>query len=256
MENLEIAGKKIFFLYPPTIVRNEVVSALVMQELEAYTVRDHVALGRILKRFPKSIVFVNLDEKTMPEKEWEAWICGVMTDPATAQTEIGILSSNANDDVKQKYLTQIKVTCGLTYVSTDLKKLISQISRILLEHEAMGRRKYIRVTSDNETLTTANMPLNGHFVRASIRDISSAGFSCVFLEDPNLSKGTVIPDIQLKLQSTLIRAEAIVLGSRADDLMQVYVFVFLPHVDTAVRHKIHKYIQIALQNKMDMELKK
>lgn len=256
MENIEITGKKIFFLYPSTIVRNEVVSALIMQEFEAYTVKDHVALGRVLKRFPDSIVFVNLDEKTMSEREREMWICGVMDDPVTARTKIGVLSSNPNDDVQQKYLTQIKVACGFTYVSTDLKKLIAQISQILLKHEAMGRRKYIRVTSDNETLTTANMPLNGHFISASIRDISSAGFSCIFLEDPNLVKGTIITDIQLKLQSTLVRAEAIVLGSRADELMQVYVFVFLPHVDTDVRYKIHKYIQIAIQNKMDMELKK
>ncbi|MDR2784072.1 MAG: PilZ domain-containing protein [Treponema sp.] len=256
MENTNITGKKIFFLYPPTIVRNEVVAALVMQEFETYMVKDPVALGRMLKRSPDSIVFVNLDEKTIPEKGWDAWICDVMEDPATARTEIGVLSSNASDDMKQRYLAQIKVTCGLTHVSTDLKKLISQISQILLKHNAMGRRKYIRVTSDNETLTTANMPLNGHFISASIRDISSAGFSCTFPEDPNLVKGTVISEIQLKLQSTLIRTEAIVLGSRADELMQVYVFVFLPQLDTEVRYKIHKYIRVAIQNKMDMELKK
>ncbi|MDR1074553.1 MAG: PilZ domain-containing protein [Treponema sp.] len=256
MENTEITGKKIFFLHPPTIVRNEVVSALVLQEFEAYTAKDPVALGRVLRRFPDSIVFVNLDEKTMSEKELEMWICGIMADPITAQTQIGLLASNASDEVKQKYLTQINVACGLTPITTDLKKLIAQISQVLFKHNAMGRRKYIRITSDNETLTIANMPLNGHFISASIRDISSTGFSCIFLEDPNLAKGTIITDIQLKLQSTLMRAEAIVLGSRADELMQVYVFIFMPQVDTDVRYKIHKYIQIVLQNKMDMELKK
>jgi hypothetical protein len=256
MENTAVTGKKIFFLYPPTIVRNEVVSALIMQEFETYTVHDHIALGRVLKRFPDSIVFVNLDEKTISEEELDAWICDVMADPATALTQIGLFAANASDEAEQKYLTQIKVACGITHVSTDLKKLIAQLSQILLKHEAMGRRKYIRVTSDNETLTSANMPLDGHFLSAAIRDISSAGFSCVFLEDPHLSKGTVVTDIQLKLQSTLMRTEAIVLGSRAEELMQVYVFIFMPHTDTDASFKIHKYIQTVLQSKMDMELKK
>ncbi|MDR0706617.1 MAG: PilZ domain-containing protein [Treponema sp.] len=256
MENIDITGKKIFFLYPPTIVENEVMSALIMQEFESYTVKDHVALRRVLKRFPNSIVFVNLDEKTMPEKDWEAWICDVMADPNTVRTEIGVLSSNANDEVKRMYLTQIKVTCGFTYISTDIKKLISQISHILMQRGAMGRRKYIRVTSGNETSTTANIPLDGRFVSVAIRDISSAGFSCIFVEDPNLPKGTIVTDIQLKLQSTLIRAEAIALGSRAYESMQVYVFVFMPQIESEGRYKIHKYIQTAIQNKMDMELKK
>lgn len=254
MENIGVTGKKIFFLYPPTIVRNEVVSALIAQEFEAYTVKDHVALGRVLKRFPDSIVFVNLDEKTMAEKDWDMWICDIMADPATVRTEIGVLSSS--DDLEQKYLTQFKVTCGFTCVLMDLKKFISQISHILIQRNAMGRRKYIRVTSDNETLTSVNMPLDGHFISASIRDISSAGFSCIFLEDPGLVKGTIITDIQLKLQSTLVRSEAIVVGSRADEYMHVYVFVFMPQIESEVRYKIHKYIQTAIQNKMDMELKK
>jgi hypothetical protein len=256
MENIEITGKKIFFLYPQTIIQNEVITDLIMQEFEAYIVKDHVALRCVLTRFQDSIVFVNLDEKTMSEEEWEEWIRDVMADPVTRQTGIGILSSNTSDDVKQKYLSQIKITCGFTHILTDPKKLVSQISQILMQHDAMGRRKYIRISTDNDAMTAANMPIEGHFISASIRDISSAGFSCTFIQDPEFQKGTLIPDIQLKLQSTLIRTEAIVLGSRPDESMQVYVFLFTPRTDFEVRFKIRKYIQTVIQSKMDMELKK
>ncbi|MDR2792215.1 MAG: PilZ domain-containing protein [Treponema sp.] len=256
MENIEITGKKIFFLYPQTIVRNEVVSDLVMQEFEAYIVQDHVALRRVLKDFPNSIVFVNLDEKTVPEKEWAEWIHGIMTDPVTKQTSIGLLSSNASDDIKQKYLIEAEITCGFTHISTDLKKVIAHLYQILMQHNAMGRRKYIRITTDGDAQTTANMLVDGHFISASIRDISSAGFSCIFPQDPGFQKGALVPDIQLKLQSSLIRTEAIVLGSHPDELTQVYVFVFTPRTDSDVRFKIRKYIHTAIQNKMDIELKK
>jgi hypothetical protein len=251
----DITGKKIFFLYPQTIIQNEVVTDLIMQEFEVYTVRDHLALRRVLKRFPDSIVFVNIDEK-IQEKEWETWIRGVMTDPATAKVSIGVLSSSTNDELKIKYTTQVKVPCGCIHVSTDLKKLIIQLAEVLKKQNAMGRRKYLRAVSENETMTTANIPLEGRFLTGSIHDISSAGFSCVFPEDPQLAKGTLLPNIQLKLQSTLMRAEAVVFGSRAEDLMRIYVFVFTPRTDSDVRSKIRKYIQGVIQAKMDMEMKK
>jgi hypothetical protein len=255
MANTDITGKKIFFLYPQTIVQNEVMMDLVMQEYEVYTVRDHLALRRVLKRFPNSIVFANIDEK-LSEKEWESWVRGVMSDPATATIGIGILTSTSNDELKHKYLASVKVKCGFTHVSTDLKKLLYQIIEILKAEDAMGRRKYIRATADNEKITTVNFPIDGHFISGNIRDISSTGFSCTFPDDPNLLKNTLITDMQLKLQSTLLRAEGVVFGNRLDEYMKVYVFVFTPRTDPSVCAKIRKYIQSNIQAKMDMELKK
>ncbi|MDR2193095.1 MAG: PilZ domain-containing protein [Treponema sp.] len=255
MENTAITGKKIFFLYPQTIVLNEVVHDLILQEFEVYTVQDHSTLRRVLKRFPDSIVFVNLDEKTVPEQEWEAWIRDIMADPDTGEVGIGVLSSNADDEVKEKYLTQINVTCGFIHISTDLKKTVAHIARILIQQNAMGRRKYIRITT-NDAMTTANMPVDGRFISASIHDISSAGFSCTFLHDPGFQKGLLITDIQLKLQTMLMRTEAIVVGSHTDESMQVYVFVFTPRTDSEVRFKIRRYIQTVIQSNMDKELKK
>ena len=255
MDNIDITGKKIFFLYPQTIVQNEVTTDLVMQEYEVYTVKDHLSLRRVLKRFPNSIVFVNINE-ALPEKEWEGWVSGVMGDPATATTRIGILTSTSNDELKQKYLSVLQVTCGFTHVSTDLKKLLFQITEILDFQKAKGRRKFIRATTDNEKITTVNFPLDGHFISGNIRDISSTGFSCTFPGDPNLEKNAVIKDMQLKLQSTLLRAEGVVFGHRMDEYMKVFVFTFTSKTDANVRTKIRTYIKSNLQAKMDMELKK
>jgi hypothetical protein len=254
-DNLSATGKKVFFLYPQTLIQNEVSTDLIMQEFEVYTIRDHVALRRILKRYPDSIVFVNPDEK-ISEKEWDAWIQSVMTDPDTAEVGIGILSSTTSDEIKHKYLTQIKVTCGFIHVSTDLKKLILQITEVLKKHNALGRRKYIRATSENEKMTTVNMPIDGHYVSGFIHDISATGFSCSFPEDPGLEKNSLVSNMQIKLQGTLMRAEGIVFGSRMDELMKIYVIVLTPKTDSAVRSKILKYIQSNIQARMDMELKK
>lgn len=256
MDNtVDMCGKKIFFLYPQTVIKNEVASDLIMEEYEVYTVRDHTGLHRVLKRFPNSILFVNIEEK-MKEKEWEAWILEVMNDPETGQTAIGVLASARNEDLEKKFFTQLKLACGFIQVSTDIKKLFLQLVEILKSQDAMGRRKYLRVTTENEkTPPTVNIPFDGHFLNGTVKDISSAGFSCTFPNDPSFVKGSLISNIQLKLQSSLMRAEAIVFGSRMDET-RMYVFLFTPHTDTEIKLKIRKYIQSVIQSKMEIELKK
>ncbi|MDR0643675.1 MAG: PilZ domain-containing protein [Treponema sp.] len=265
-------GKKIFFLYPQIIVYNEVITDLFMQEYETYAANDHLALRRILRRFPDSIVFVNIDEKLSEAKTawetwvesvmddettaWEVWIRGVMNDPATAQVSIGILSTANNDDIKRKYLTEIKITGGFIHVSTDVKKLISQITEVLKINNAQGRRKFIRFKVDDEKTTTVNIPVNEGFINGYIKDISAAGFSCTFQEDPLLEKNSLIHNIQIKLQSVLLRAEAIVFGSRMEGLVKIYLFMFTPQTDSNAPSKIRSYIRENIQARMDLEMKK
>jgi hypothetical protein len=254
-DNISITGKKIFFLYPQTIVQNEILTELVMQEYEAYTVKDPQALRRVLKRYPDSIVFVNIDEK-LPEKEWELWILGVMKDTATSKVGVGVLTASSDVNLARRYLEQIKITCGFIHISADFRKLLYQIMEVLKAQDAMGRRKYIRAITDNEAATKVNIPLGDKFVSGTIRDISAAGFSCAFPEDPCIEKNTLITNMQLKLQSSLLRAEGIVLGSRMEELMRIYVVVFTPKTDPDVRTRIRLYIQGNIQARMDMEMKK
>jgi hypothetical protein len=254
-DNQNFSGKKTFFLYPQLIVYNEVITDLFIQEYEAYVVKDHPALRRVLKRFPDSIVFINIDAE-LSEKEWEAWILEVMNDPFTAQVSIGVLTSNRDVEVKIKYLNQVRIKSGFINVSNDLKSVISQITTMLRANAALGRRKYIRTTTNDERMTTVNIPVAGKFVKGSIIDISSAGFSCMFQEDPLFEKNSLVSDILIKLRSVLMRAEGVVLGVRMEEFMKIYVFVFTPRTDSITRAKILQYIRRNIQERMDMELKR
>jgi hypothetical protein len=82
------------------------------------------------------------------------------------------------------------------------------------------------------------------------------GFSCVFEEDPKLTKNGLFGDIQVRLQSQLIKAEGIVFGSRMKRKKKVYVLLFSQHVDPSIRTKIRKYIQSNLQHNLEQELNK
>jgi hypothetical protein len=250
----EILGKKVFFVHPSAVIQNEVVAGLVQEEYEVYVVRDHGNLPRVLKRYPDSILFADIDEH-MPEQEWETWIRGIMGDPGMANILIGIASANDNEVLQRKYVNSVRVQCGYVTVKSDIRNTMKHILEILNASEAKGRRKYIRVTTDNESMTTVNMPHNGVYVNGVIKDISSAGLSCSFTTDPELEKNSLCSDIQIKLQSVILKVEGIVFGSRMDGLDKIYVIVFTQRTDPAVRVKIRKYIQTAIQAKMEAELK-
>ncbi|MDR1909940.1 MAG: pilus assembly protein PilZ [Spirochaetaceae bacterium] len=251
----EMTGKKIFFLYPSALIQNEVAWELVQQEYEVYHVRSHDKLRRTLRRFPDSIVFINLDDG-LSEKDWDSWIRMVSTEPALAGIKIGILSMVSDEAKSRKYNEIMKLPCGFTVVDrADTLKTVKQLYGFLQAVDARGRRKYIRATSENEALTTINIPHNSDYYKGVIKDISVVGLSCAFAVDPDLEKNTLCQDMQIKLQSMILKAEGIVFGSRMDGRTKIYVFLFTQRIDPDVRIKIRTYIQATMQAKMDILLR-
>jgi hypothetical protein len=250
----DITGKKIFFLPPNSAVQTRIISDLAQQEYEVYTVRDKDILRRLLPRYPNSVIFTDINEG-MPEKDWEAWITALLEDTDLKGVAVGIITANDDELLKRKYLLTVKVNCGYTVVKFDLEKAIAHIFEVLQAVNAKGRRKYLRATIDKEANTTINLPYNGEFINGKIKDISVVGISCTMEGDPDIPKNTLIKDIQVRLQGSLLKVEGIVFGSRFDGTEKVYVFLFTQRIDPDVRAKIRKYIQQNLQTKIDTELR-
>jgi hypothetical protein len=254
--NSEILGRKIFFLYPSAVIQNEIAPDLIQQEYEVYIVRNHTTLRRVLRTYPDSIVFVNINDQ-LPEKDCEAWIRGIMRDPATASVKIGVLSSEANEGLERKYINSVGIGGGYTVIKikSDISKAIIKLMEILKALDARGRRKYIRAATEQDTQATLNVPYDGQYINGVIKDISVAGLSCTFEKNPQFEKNTLCKDIQIRLQSMILKTEGIIFGSRTDGLATVYVLLFTQRIDPDVRAKIRKYIQTLLQARMDLLLK-
>ncbi|MDR0997564.1 MAG: PilZ domain-containing protein [Treponema sp.] len=250
----DVLGKKVFFLCPSAVVVNEIVQELVQQEFEVYVAKDHGALQQVLKQFPDSLVLVDIDEG-INEKDWELWIRGVMGNQSTQNIKIGILSGNKDEELQKKYVDSIGVACGYTILRKDLSIPMRRILEILKTEEAKGRRKYLRAVMENNASATVNMPHDNAFINGVIKDISTVGFSALFEEDPEMSKNSLFQNIQIKLQSTILKVEGIVFGSRMEDLRKLYVILFTQRIDPSVRTRIRKYIQQTFQAQMDVLLK-
>ena len=250
----DIVGKKVFFLYPTAVIQNRIISELVQQEFEIYIAKDKDALKRLFRKYPDSVVFVDINEQ-LTEKEWETWITGIMNAPDTRNVSVGIVTANDDELIKRKYLLSVKVPCGYTVLKFDLDKAIQHIIEVLQAVDAKGRRKFIRATMGKDTNATINLPVNGMFINGQIKDISVVGISCTLEGNPDIVKNTLFKDIQVKLQSSLLKVEGIVFGSRMDGREKVYVLLFTQRIDPDVRTRIRKFIQQNLQSKIDSELK-
>jgi len=249
----DLVGKKIFFLYPTVVVQNKIIEELVQQEYEVYIAKDRNSLKNVLREYRDSIVFIDINEQ-ISEKEWEAWITTVKNAPDTSGIAIGIVTANDEELIKRKYLLTVKV-CGYTVLKFDLDKAIMHIIEVLQSVDAKGRRKFIRATTTKESNVTLNLAINGMFVKGLIKDISVVGISFTLDGNPDISKNTLFKDIQIKLLSSIIKVEGIVIGSRMEGDEKIYVALFTQRIDPDVRIKIRKYIQHNLQTKMDNKLR-
>jgi hypothetical protein len=249
----EITGKKIFFLYPTVVVHDRIITELVQQEYEVYVSKNKDKLKKVLKKYPDSIVLIDINEH-MPEKEWELWITELMESSDTETVSVGIVTPNEDELFQHKYLKVLNVPCGYTVLRSDLDKTISNLVSALQTVNAKGRRKYIRAVTEQEAHTTVNLPWGGAYVHGRIKDVSVVGISCTLDGSPEISKNVLLKNIQLKLQSNLLKVEGIVFGSRTEGTETVYVILFTQRIDPDVRIRIRKYIQHNLQSKMDFEL--
>lgn len=248
-----MSGKKVFFLYPPSVIRDTLITQLIEQEYEVYIINDHILASRILALYPTSLIFVNLDAN-LGEVEWEEWIRKTMSDPVTATVGIGIVSYNNNEDLHKKYLMDIGIQCGFI----KLKLGVDESTRILLATlkaiEAKGRRKFVRATCEHDQLSSVNIKEINKQVTGNIHDISVVGFSCSFPKDPQFKKNTILYDVQLKLRGSLLKVEVLVYGTRLTNTV-TYVMLFTQNIEPSARRKIRAYLQIALQAELDLQIK-
>jgi hypothetical protein len=247
-------GKKVFFLYPPSVVKSELLSRLLDQEYEVAVLRDHGAAKKVLREFPDSIVFVNIDDG-MPEPEWRKWIESLAADPATANVGVGILSYTTDEALAKTYLMDLGVRCGFVKLKLGTEASLQILSGTLAANEVKGRRRYIRADCRNDQLTKLNIRYDGQTTNGYLKDISVVGFSCVLDPEPHFRKNAKLTDIQLKLRGSILNTEGIVFGSREDGGQTAYVVLFTNHLDDIGRDKIRSYIGFSLQTEIDLLVK-
>jgi hypothetical protein len=254
MEQSEgLLGKKVFLLYPHSVIHEEMLDTLIMSGFETYILRDHGRAVKILERFPGSIMFINIDER-MREQEWETYIRGLLENPKTAASRLGILSYNQDKALMEKYLMDLTLPCGYIQLKLGIQESTKIILNALQANEAKGRRKYIRAFCADDIYATMNYKCPAGLFQGKILDISSAGIAAKIPRFPPMPVKAILREIQMKLRGGMVMTDAILIGLRQDD-KDVLILLFDPSkMNQNSKLAIHRYIKLCLQKYID-ELK-
>jgi hypothetical protein len=245
MEHLNSDGKKVFILYPHSVIREEMLDYLIMEGYETYTLVDERKARRLIEKFPSSIMFINIDEG-LKEKEWEGYIRDIQDDPHTKDTRLGIVSYNQDRDLMKKYLMELAIPCGYIQLKLGLEESTKIILGALEATEAKGRRKFIRADCADDISASLNYIGPSGTYRGKILDISSAGVAAKFDRINDLPPKSMLRDVQLRLRGGLVMTDMILMGQRHDN-KQVSILLFDPKMSKENKLIIHRYIKQCLQ---------
>jgi len=245
----EVSGRKVFILNPHSVMKEELLDAILAAEYELYLLKDPQRALRVFSKFPDSIVFINIDSG-MKEPEWERYIRELRTQPGYSRLSVGILSYNPEPDLVRKYLMDIGVQCGFVRLRLGMQESTRIMLQTLEANEAKGRRRYVRARTANDPRTSFNIDYMGQTYQGPILDISSVGMAVRLGPGVSIPGKTLLPHMQLRLRATLVHVAGVVLGSRDDDA-STHVILFRHDNDTKARYQIRQFINRSLQDYID-----
>ncbi|MDR2631906.1 MAG: PilZ domain-containing protein [Spirochaetaceae bacterium] len=249
MEQNDFLGKKVFFLYPQSVIQDSVLDTLIMSGFEVYTLHDHQRARLLLTHFAGSILFINIDQG-LQEREWEAYIRSIQEDPVAKESRLGILSYNTDQKLMQKYLIDLAIPCGYVQLKLGLQASTEILLAALKANEAKGRRKCIRAFCIDDEYATMNYKGPDAMYYGKLLDISSAGVAVRFEQPITMPANTLLRGIQLKLRSSLIMTDGVLMGPRPGD-RHVRVILFSHRMSHQDKLAIHHYIKRRIQHHID-----
>ena len=250
----EYQGKKVFFIYPHSVIQKELINTIVNNEYEVYMINDYKKIYGINNLYKDSIVFVNIDEG-LSENEWEKIIRSYSVESENRTLNFGILTYNEDKNLAQKYLMDIMVPCGFIRLKLGLNESIKIIMQTLEANEAKGKRKYVRARPDYENASINFKNSDGKLLTGHVNDISSVGMAITLDNEKTLQKNSIHKDIQIKLKGALIMVSAIVIGLRkVEKSRTVYVLIFDRSTSMNVKKRLRLYIHILLQDEINKKL--
>jgi CheY-like chemotaxis protein len=245
---------KIFFLYPQSIIQNQLINEIIKNEYAAYILNDHKKALHLLEKYSNSIMFINIDA-VLSDAEWKKYIADIQNDPRFINTRIGIISHIGDEKKEEYYLMQLMVSCGFVKMKSSFNESLEIILKVLEVNEAKGKRKFVRVKCSDLENVSCSLKINNTIYKGKIIDLSSTGMAFSFLNENEtfIKENTQIDSIQLLLKGKICHMSGTVKGERPQGDNIIYVIIFEKPKDDE-SNKIHDFIFRALQDEINKEL--
>ncbi len=251
MDNFDAA--KIFFIYPHIPKGETVIKNIVFNEYEAYKINSHYTIFELLKEFKNPFLFINIDQK-MSLNDWSLYMKYISDELEKKDVKFGALTEEIKEIDEHITSNEINLSGGFIDLNSGVDKCTDYILQKLEEHNAKGRRKYIRAKCHEKFHAKFTTRIEGKVQKGYIRDISSAGMACYFDNNIKVPVNTYLDDLQLRLNGGILNISGKVSALQdADRLAHIILFDYRKTFKEKIKLMtfIHSALQMEMQKKIE-----
>lgn len=247
--------KKIFFLNPPDVFRQDILIDFIHSGYECYYIDDPQRTKIILQKYNNSLLFINIDSP-IKESSWEKYIIEIMKFEETANVLIGVISYNTDSELRKKYLFNVGIHCGFIQLKAGLFQIKNILYRVFEANEAKGRREAVRVIINHKEEAMFNIKYNNQLFSGEILDISTMAMACTLQEQPKLEIDDYLDNIQLKLKGVPIQTSGSIRIKRIQNGEILFIVMFDLSISLEKEKKICAFIYKILHEKIEEDTDK
>ena len=249
---LDIFGRKIFFLNPAYPVKKEIMSRLQAQEYELYTIESYREAKPLLRKNPNSLLFVNIDAQ-LTHAAWFNYIRTYDRDDILATIKICVISERIKASDVAIFNKFVNMVSDVIEFNEGIEGVAKQIQKILDETNAKGKRQYVRanLTHDKDASLFWNHGSKMHQLK--LLDLSSVGMAVKcpsVLENQIIAKNFLLQDVTMRLGPKQMVVEAVIYGIKSTPEGTLWILLLLPSTPPSIKEEIRTYVSKTIEEKM------
>ena len=249
---LDIFGRKIFFLNPAYPVKKEIMSRLQAQEYEVYTIESYREAKPLLRKNPNSLLFVNIDAQ-LTHAAWFNYIRTYDRDDILATIKICVISERIKASDVAIFNKFVNMVSDVIEFNEGIEGVAKQIQKILDETHAKGKRQYVRanLTHDKDASLFWNHGSKMHQLK--LLDLSSVGMAVKcpsVLENQIIAKNFLLQDVTMRLGPKQMVVEAVIYGIKSTPEGTLWILLLLPSTPPSIKEEIRTYVSKTIEEKM------
>ena len=247
MSNGFVSPPPLFFLFPQSIVQEDIVKGLVFHEIAAYLIRDPLVALQLLLENPNGQLFFNADS-TYSDKEWINFVDKIRNSEKLARVTLTIMAFKSSGELIDTYCRGDEPKCRFIKLETNnspLQEILAQVE----QYHQKDRRKTLRLRFDNANGSRLKITMEGISYQGSITDISSAGMVCTVSDNTLFQKNTLLEDITILHDGRGIPLSGYVAGHYTDGRKK-HVVIFTNTDNHYNRKLLYEFIYEGLQKEI------
>jgi hypothetical protein len=249
-------GRKVFFLNPVFSTRNVIISRLIEDEFEVYIIDDYRDAKNVLRAYPDSICFINIDDQ-LTHEQWFNFIKSCEADPSLKSIFLGILSSRISRADRDQFMLKASIPAGFIMMNERLEDTTETIAGILNINGAKGRRQYVRASCSADQDALMLVRLGSKVYKMHLLDISVVGTACILAPQYKdmFQTNSVIRDVFVTLGKKSFTCSVAVYAINAGPRYCKLILLFMQGLPYTAKKLIRSYVTARLQKAVNNIIK-